>query len=533
MIRTLNHYWKHPLIYWPSVIITAAATPLTFAPYYWFWLMPLLFAILIHLTELRPERSFQTAYLFGLVGYTAQFYWIHTALHDISGLSDLFALPLTLLFPAYLALYPAACFWLLKKFHLPRSLKIGLALPVLWTLTEFARERFLTGFGWGALGYSQITKDSPLAGFAPLGGIHLVTFATALIGAWLLLMFARSKSPQRRLIPLCLSLLLCIVGYTAQNTEFTRPDGSTRTVALIQGNIEQTLKWDSDQTFPTIQKYYEHIGRTTADLVILPETAIPAMRQNLPENVLTNLADQSQKNGSALAVGIAQYTPDGNHYENVVINLSNYNNSASNEIPYYAKNHLVPFGEYKPLPFITEPLYRMMNMPLSDMKKGGEGQAPLQMKDQKVAFNICYEDGFGDDLIATAKQSTLLANSSNMAWYGDSNAMYQQQQQSQARAMELGRYMVRATNTGATSIISPQGSIVAQAEPNTETVLEGHIKGYTGETPYMKMGSSWPLIGVLTALAALLFLLGRFALHLTKTQTAAPAAEDETEATEN
>lgn len=131
------------------------------------------------------------------------------------------------------------------------------------------------------------------------------------------------------------------------------------------------------------------------------------------------------------------------------------------------------------------------------------------MKDQKVAFNICYEDGFGDELIATAKRSTLLANISNMAWYGKSNAMYQQLQQSQARAMELGRYMVRATNTGATAIISPKGTIVAEAQPDTETVLEGHIKGYIGETPYMKAGGSTWLISILAVIGVFLILIGR------------------------
>ena len=217
----------------------------------------------------------------------------------------------------------------------------------------------------------------------------------------------------------------------------------------------------------------------------------------------------SASNGSALAIGISQYTPDGNGYENAVINLSDYHNSTSDTIPYYAKNHLVPFGEYKPLPIITERLYKMMDMPLADFQKGGDNQAPLVMKDQKVAFNICYEDGFGDELIATAKRSTLLANISNMAWYGKSNAMYQQLQQSQARAMELGRYMVRATNTGATAIISPKGTIVAEAQPDTETVLEGHVKGYIGETPYMKAGGSTWLISILAVIGVFLILIGR------------------------
>lgn len=506
MLPKPDKYLQHPFLRLPLIILLAAATPFAFAPYYHFWLMPLIFGAFVGLVELRPRFAVSSAYLFGLTAYTAQFYWIHTALHDISGLPNLYAVPLTFLLPAYLALYPALCFWLWKKFTLPRSIKTGLALPVLWTLTEFARERLLTGFGWGAIGYAQITPDSPLAGFAPLGGIHMVTLATAFLGTWLLLAAGRNIRPLKRLFPIILIAALLAAGHTAQQTDFTRPDGSRSTVALLQGNIAQTIKWREDQVIPTIQKYYGQVGKTTADIVILPETAIPVMRQNLPENILAQFAEQAQNNGSALAVGISQYTSDGNGYENAVINLTGYQENKQDGIPYYAKNHLVPFGEYKPLPFLTAPLYKMMDMPLSDFRKGGGSQSALMMKNQKVAFNICYEDGFGDELITAAKDATLLANASNMAWYGKSNAMYQHLQQSQARAMELGRYMVRATNTGATAIISPKGNIIAQAQPDTETVLEGHIKGYVGETPYMKTGSSWWLMGILTLAALILFI---------------------------
>lgn len=110
LIRILETYWRQPRFYWPLTVIIAAATPLTFAPYYHFWLMPLLFGALVRLTELRPERAAATAYLYGLVGYAAQFYWIHTAMHDVSGLSNLYAVPITFLLPAFLALYPALCF---------------------------------------------------------------------------------------------------------------------------------------------------------------------------------------------------------------------------------------------------------------------------------------------------------------------------------------------------------------------------------------------------------------------------------------
>lgn len=502
--------WQKPWLYWPLLAAIAAATPLTFAPYYHFWLMPLLFGALIKLTELRPQYAARSAYLFGLIGYTAQFYWIHTALHTVSGLPNLYAVPLTCLLPAFLALYPAAAFRLANKFNVSRTVRIGLVIPLVWTLTEFARERLLTGFAWGSLGYSQIADFSPLAGFAPLGGIHLVTLATALTGAWLVLLLdgKRGRLKQRAVAAGALVAVLT-AGYAAKQIEFTRPDGSLATVALAQGNIPQTLKWTPEQFFPTVERYYGQVAGSRADIVILPETAIPMMRQDLPQGLIDQFAARAQANGSALAIGISQYTSDGLGYENAVINLAGYRPEQPDHIPYYAKNHLVPFGEYKPLPWLTEPLYQLMNMPLADFKRGGNAQTPFQMANQKVAFNICYEDGFGDELIASAKQSTLLANASNMAWYGTSNAMFQHLQQSQARSMELGRYMVRSTNTGATAIIDPKGRIVSQTVPDTEAVLEGKIEGYTGETPYMKMGGSLPLIILLGLAAAVLFVAGK------------------------
>ena len=500
----LDAFWRKPLPYWFTLSLLAAATLLTFAPYYHFWLMPLLFAAFIRLLELRPHFQVRSAYLFGLIAYVCQFYWVHTALHDVSGLPNLYAIPLTFLLPAYLALFPAAAIWLWEKLHLPRVYKIGIALPILWTLTEFARERLLTGFGWGALGYSQITPHSPLAGFAPLGGIHLVSLITALIGAWLVLAVNNTHIKQR-LSATALILCSLAIGYTAKQTEFTQTIGQPTTIALAQGNIEQTLKFQEDQILPTLQRYFDQVAQTHAQIVILPETAIPLMLQDLPEGVINQFADQAQRNGSALAIGIAQYTENRDGYLNAMINLADYHPDQTQPFPYYAKNHLVPFGEYKPLPALTEPLYLLMNMPLADFKRGGDAQTPFNMAQQKVAFNICYEDGFGDELIASAQSATLLANASNMAWYGQSNAMYQQLQQSQARAMELGRYMARATNTGVTAIIDHKGRIISQAPINVPFVLEGNIQGYTGETPYMKLGGSWKIISILLSIIIILF----------------------------
>ncbi|MDO4879131.1 MAG: apolipoprotein N-acyltransferase [Neisseria sp.] len=505
----LEAFWRRPPVYWLLLPLLAAATPLAFAPYYHFWLMPLLFAAFVRLLELRPEVRVRSAYLFGLAAYTAQFYWIYSALHDVAGLPDLYALPLTLLLPVYLAIYPAAAVWLWEKVRLNRWLHTGIALPVFWTLAEFARERLLTGFGWGALGYSQIADSSPLAGFAPVGGIHLVTLLTAATGAWLTLIVDNEGRLKARFAALSALFALLFAGHALYRTDFTRPAGAPATVALAQGNIPQKMKFSEEQLVFTLQRYYDQIASAHADIVILPETALPMLLQEIPEGIINQFADQAQRNGSALALGVLQYTADGRDYLNAVINLSDYSPETPENIPYYAKDHLVPFGEYKPLPGLTSGLYSLMNMPMSDIKRGGVGQKPFDMANQKVAFNICYEDGFGDDLIPSAAQATLLANSSNLAWFGRSNAMYQHLQQSQARSLEFGRYMVRATNTGATAIIDNKGRITNLAPADTPFVLEGEIQGFTGETPYMRLGGSLPLIALLAFAALLLLVFGR------------------------
>ena len=504
MLNQLDKYWKKTAVYFVILTAIAAATPLAFAPYGHFWLMPLLFGALIRLTELKPHRRISSAYWFSVVAYAAQFWWIHTALHEVSGLANVFAIPLTFLLPIFLAIFPALAFWLYGKYdRLPRVWRLAAVLPICWTLGEFARERILTGFGWGALGYSQIADGSPLSGFAPISGIHLVTLMTAVVSGCLVLLFDNTNKKQQ-IISICIIGIIGLSGSVFRAYSFTKPIGERVSVALAQGNIEQHLKFDASMLPETYRRYFAQVSGSRAQIIVLPETALPQFLQATEPQILTEFARVAKENGSALAVGMPALTADGQNYLNAMALLSEYDFRQPENMPLYAKNHLVPFGEYKPLPKLTNPLYQMMNMPLADFQRGGIGQKPFDMANQKVAFNICYEDGFGDELIASARQSTLLANASNMAWYGHSNAMWQQLQQSQTRALELGRQMIRATNTGATAIVSEKGEILALAKPNTETVLNGMAQGFSGETPYMKLGGALPLMGLLIVLAIIL-----------------------------
>ncbi len=500
--------WQKAWLTWPLIIISGVLTPLAFAPYRQYWLMPILLLVLFVFSQLRPQRSVRMAYVWGLSAYTAQCYWINIALHDVSGLPQLYAIPLTFLLPIYLALYPALTFWALEKFKVNLAWRMIVALPLLWTLTEFIRERALTGFGWGALGYSQIA-DSPLSGFTPVGGIMLVTLSVALLSSWMAYALL-STSFRNGLVSILGAIVIVAVGNHLKSLTFTEPDGTKATVALAQGNIEQVLKWDGDHITPTINRYYEQVDRTQADIMILPETAIPDLKHQLQLGTLNQFANSAVRNKMALAIGIPQLTADGRGYLNSVISLDHADLSQTEalesvSLPSYSKNHLVPFGEYIPLPSITGWLYELMNIPLAGMSAGGYNQKPLHLANQTVAFNICYEDSFGDELIQPASQSSLLANVSNMAWYGNSAAMDLHLQQSQARALELGRYMVRSTNTGQTAIIAPNGQIDALAPRDTATVLMGSIAGYKGQTPYMKMGSSWPMAYAFSVILLLLW----------------------------
>lgn len=515
-----NHpIWQKRWFVWPLIAISALLTPFTFAPYRLFWLMPILLMVLFTTISLCPKNKIGIAYVWGLLAYSAQCYWINIALHDVSGLPQLYALPLTFLLPAYLAIYPAITFWLLEKFKLNLAWRLIVVLPLLWTLSEFIRERALTGFGWGALGYSQIA-ESPLAGFAPVGGITLVTLSVACVASWLSYAFL-SRDFRNGVVAVCATAVLYAVGFHLQSIVFTTPDGSLAEVALAQGNIEQVLKWNEEQIEPTIERYWQQVENTEADIMILPETALPSMKQWLPVGTLNQFANSAQRKNMSLAIGIPQFTNDGENYLNSVISLDKVDLSKIEpleiqDLPTYSKNHLVPFGEYIPLPSLTGWLYQAMNMPLSGFHAGGENQKPLVLGNQKVAFNICYEDGFGDELIDSAKNASLLANVSNMAWYGNSAAMDLHLQQSQARALELGRYMVRATNTGQTAIIAPNGKIDALAPRDVAMVLTGTIAGYQGETPYMKMGSSWPLAYVFLSVLLALYSYSLFCKHKTR-----------------
>ncbi|MDP1997853.1 MAG: apolipoprotein N-acyltransferase, partial [Gallionella sp.] len=261
-----------------------------------------------------------------------------------------------------------------------------------------------------------------------------------------------------------------------------------------QGNIAQDVKWDAARFASTVQLYQRMIERSAARLTILPESALPLLRHEVPQQLVEQLRSHARQNGGDILIG--SFERNNGSYYNSVFTLGTADEQ------HYRKQHLVPFGEFIPLrPLLGWLINGMLDIPMGDLARGDARQAPLDIAGQRVAANICYEDVFGEEIIRALPQATLLVNFTNDAWYGHSHAAAQHNQISQLRALESGRMMLRATNTGVTSIIGADGKVLQQLPQHREAVLNGMAQGYQGITPYVRWGNTAVLLLIALMLA--------------------------------
>lgn len=276
---------------------------------------------------------------------------------------------------------------------------------------------------------------------------------------------------------------------------WTEPAGAPLPAALVQGNIDQRMKWREEEIGPTLELHRRMAESSHARLIVLPETVAPVFLDYLPLDYLLSLKAIGEKNGGDLLFGV----PVRNH-EGADMNLYNSVISFGHApMQRYDKGHLVIFGEYTPAVFGW--VMDLLHMPMSGFTPGSELQQPMRVAGEAVAVNICYEDAFGPGVARQLPQATLLVNASNMAWFGHSLAASQHGQMSQMRAMETGRWMLRATNTGLTAAINERGEIVKALPQFTRGVLEVEAQPRKGATPYVRW-ANWPVL----ALAAFLLL---------------------------
>ena len=430
--------------------------------------LALLFLLLRHAGGARAAAATGYAFGLGLLGFGV--FWLRISINQFGGVAPPLGLAFTLLFIILVALYFALMAWLAHRLGGGRSDPVFmlLAAPSAWLSVELLRAYLFTGFPWLSVGYSQI--GLPLAGYAPLFGVFGVGLLLAL-SAGLLNLWRRHWA-----VPLLLALWG--VGYALSWVTWTRPDGEAFSVALVQGNIPQRDKWRPSLFEPTLKLYQALSDRAAgARLVIWPETAIPGFDSEIDGSVLRPLERRMQAQGKDLLTGIVSREVDGRYY-NAMLALG----TSGRHI--YLKRHLVPFGEYLPLAFMLDPVLDFLDIPMSDFSVGNGEPRPIKLAGHWAGVNICYEDAFGNEVAATLPRARFLVNASNDAWFGDSLAPHQHLQIARMRALETGRYLLRATNTGISAIIAPDGTLMQQAPQFQQAVLNAEIRPMQGMTPY-------------------------------------------------
>ncbi|MCC7200483.1 MAG: apolipoprotein N-acyltransferase [Gammaproteobacteria bacterium] len=488
MPTTATDLLRGSLAGWRGLAVAAvigAAASLSFAPVGW-WPLAILAPAFLVLAwgAAAPRRAAALGFAFAAGLFGTGTYWLYTAVHDFGGAPAALAVFLMLGLVALMASYYAILGYAVTRWTADGAARRLVVLPAGWLLLEWLRGWLFTGFPWLEIGYAPI--DTPLAGLAPVAGVHAMTLAAAL-SAGVLAALVRGATRER--VAACALLLLVWVGAGARwGRAWTSPSGAPLGVALVQGAIPQDLKWQADNREATLALYERlttpALGRP---LIVWPEAALPLLEHEARE-YLGRMWGRTRASGSDLVLGLLRYDFESRKYYNGMVALSD-------DATWYYKRRLVPFGEFFPVPETVRGWMRLMSLPYVDMTAGPDGQAPLRAAGQLLGATICYEDAYGAEQLAVLGQATLLVNVTNNAWFGDSTAPHQQLQMARLRALEAGRFLARATSNGVTAVIGPDGAVRARIPQFVPGVLYADVVPHTGLTPYARTGD-WPVLGL-------------------------------------
>ena len=492
-------------------LAAGAILPLSFAP---FGLFPVAFVSLAALFlawhgSRTPWRAFLRGWLFGAGAFGAGISWMYESF-GFANVEGALAFALTAGLVACLALYPAVLGWIVVRIapaaagdasrphavypapsgsrplpwrgDAPRLLAV---YPAAWTLWEWFRGWAFTGFPWLQVGYAQV--DGPASGWLPVLGVHGAGALAACVAGALAFVLVRREG--RAVALLVAAVALWGAGAGLAGVEWVRPAGQPLEVAIVQGNVDQDRKWRPEMRGPTLARYMrltrEHFD---ADLVVWPESAIPAFHDTQTEFTRDLLAEAVLR-GSAVVAGILVREGFRGPYLNAVAMFGP-------EPGFYFKRRLVPFGEYMPFAFVLRPVAAALGIRMADFSPGPREQEPMRLGSHVLGVSICYEIAFGSAVRPDLPEAALLVTVSNDAWFGDSIGPHQHLEIARVRAAETGRWLVRATNTGLSAVVSSRGEVRGRL-PQFEVAADTfEVVPMRGETPYVRFGDT-PVLVVL------------------------------------
>jgi apolipoprotein N-acyltransferase len=487
---------NRPSVQYLLSLVAGAVLPLAFAPYDQLWLAPASYAVLLYLwRDATPRRAAELGFVYGCASFGIGTYWTYIAVRIIGQAPVFVGVALTVGLTVVLAGFVAAAGWAAARAFRTRGAVAWLVtVPALFVLTEWLRGWLFTGFGWLAAGYSQ--TDSWLMGLAPVAGVHAMSWAVLVTSGALLTLWLGTH--RERAAAVAVVAAVWLGGLALRGQQFTEAKQRPLEVALAQGAIAQSNKYEPEQLLPTLQLYAELTRQSAgADLVVWPEAAIPTLLEYVPDYI-EGVQQLAERQGSTLLLGALRLPPgskDIETFQNILVALTD-------EPQIYIKRHLVPFGEYFPVPDFVRTWMRMMTLPTGDAIPGADDQPPLDAAGERIGIMICYEDVFGAEQLHYIPDATLLVNVSNDAWFGNSFAPHQHLQIARVRAAEVGRYMLRATNTGVTAVIDARGGLVETLPQFHAGLLKQTVYGHTGSTPYARVGNYLVVLLALGALGA-------------------------------
>lgn len=467
---------------------------LSFSPFDYSYLVFFSLAFFrLSLVDLTVKRALLRGFLFGLGMFGLGVSWVFVSMvvNDHSG----WLLPafMTLLYCSFWALFPAISACLFVKIQLKNHLD-WLVFACVWMIVEYIRgEWVLGGFPWLQVAYSQL--DSPLSGYVPVVGVYGAGLVVTIISALMAEALINKKYCGWYFLVI---IVLTGVGVLIEGVQWTTISGNSITVSLVQGNIAQKDKWALDNRNATLKQYYDDsAAHWQSDLIIWPETAIPAYFEDVKQDYLLPLEQEALAHNTDIITSLPYKDKAGKLFNSVLVLGKNR--------AMYKKIHLLPFGEYLPWQPVSGYILGLMNVRLGKFSPGNIDQPLLRAAGHDFVTTICYEDAFGMQSIRHIEQARFLVNVTNDGWFDGSIEPYQHMQIARMRALESGRYLLRVTNTGVSAIVSEKGSIINQAPVKQRVTITSEIEPMSGMTPYARMGDNPVIIFMILILVYALF----------------------------